>query len=93
MVGSDELMWALITFGRKNLQDFVARSRDMSDATTYLLAELNFELSRVTSFKTTDLMTFERKEVFRYQPDQAANYDHQSMKQSLFHSKGYGKEG
>lgn len=66
MVGSEELMCALMMFGRGNVQDLVARSRDVSDTRTYLLAELNFELARVTSFKTVDLVNFERKEVFRY---------------------------
>jgi hypothetical protein len=66
MVGSEELMCALITFGRGNVQDLVARSRDISDTRTYLLAELHFELARVTSFKTMDLVNFERRKVFRY---------------------------
>ena len=64
MVGSEEFLCALITFGRSNLLDFVARSRDLSDASAYLQAELNLELARVTSFRTADLVTFERKEVF-----------------------------
>ena len=63
MVVSEELMCALIAFGRRNVQDIVARSGDVSDATTYLLAELDLELDRVTSFKTMDLVTFERKEI------------------------------
>ena len=66
MVGSEELMCALMTFGRGSVQDLVARSSDVSDTRTYLLAELNFELAQVTSFKTMDLVTFERREVFRY---------------------------
>ena len=66
MVGSEELMCALITYGRWSLQDILARSRDVSDATTYLMVELNLDFARVTSFKTTDSVTFERKEVFRY---------------------------
>ena len=59
---NEELMWALITFGRNNLQDFVARSRDLGDAATYLLAELNYELARVTLFKTEDLVSFQKRE-------------------------------
>ena len=66
MVGSEELMCALMTFGRGSVQDLVARSSDVSDTRTYLLAELNFELARVTSFKTVDLMNFEKRDVFRY---------------------------
>jgi len=69
MVGSEEFMCALITFGRGNVQDLVARSTDVGDTRTYLLAELNFELARVTSFKTVDLVNFERREVFRYSCD------------------------
>ena len=64
MVGSEELLCALMTFGRSNLQDFVARSRDLSDASTYLRAELSLELARVTSFKTSNLVTFEKKTAF-----------------------------
>ncbi len=59
MVGSEELMCALITYGRRSLQGIVARSGDVSDATTYLLVELNLEIARVMSFKTMDLVTFE----------------------------------
>ena len=66
MVESEELMCALMTFGRGSVQDLVARSSDVSDTRTYLLAELNFELARVTSFKTVDLVNFEKREVFRY---------------------------
>ncbi len=62
---SEEFLCALIAFGRSNLQDLVARSRNVRDASAYLLAELNLELARVTSFKTVDSVTFERKEVFR----------------------------
>ena len=77
MVRSEELLCALIAFGRSTLQDFVARSRDLNDASTYLQAELNLELARVTSFKTTDLVTFEKKAASQYQPNQAANCNHQ----------------
>jgi hypothetical protein len=66
MVESGELMCAFITFGRRNLQDFVARSNDVSDVITYLLVERNLELARLTPFKTKDLVTFERKEVFHH---------------------------
>ncbi len=66
MVESEELMCALMTFGRGSVQDLVARSSDVGDTRTYLLAELNFELARVTSFKTVDLMNFEKRDVFGY---------------------------
>jgi hypothetical protein len=64
MEGSEEFLCVLLAFGRSHLQDFVARSRNVSYVSTYLLAELNLELARVTSFMTMDLVTFERKEVF-----------------------------
>jgi hypothetical protein len=59
-----------MTFGRGNLQDFVARSRDVRVTASYLSAELNLELARAISFKTTDLVTFQRRMAFRYQPNQ-----------------------
>ena len=73
MVGSEDLLASLVKFGRGSLQEFVARSRNVSDATAYLLAELHFELSRVTSFKTKDLVTFERKQVSRCEQRQPTN--------------------
>ncbi len=62
---SEQFLCALITFGRSNLQDLGARSRNVRDASAYLLAELNLELVRVTSFKTVDSVTFERNEVLK----------------------------
>jgi len=77
MVGSEELLCALVAFGRRNIQDFIARSRDASDTTTYLVVERSLELSRVTSYTTKDLVTFEKKVPLRYQPGQVSQYDNQ----------------
>ena len=55
MVGSEDLLCSLVAFGRRNIQDFIARSRDVSDTTTYLLVERVVELSRVTSYTTKEL--------------------------------------
>jgi hypothetical protein len=74
MVGHEELLCALMTFGRRNLQDVVARSRDVRVTASYLSAELNLELARAISFKTTDLVTFQRKMTFRYQPNQISQH-------------------
>ena len=83
MVEMEELTWALMTFGRNSLKDFVARSRDVGDATTYLLAELNLELARVTHFKTEDLTTFQRKRGFHYQPNQLSQHGDQQRREPL----------
>ena len=74
MAGNEDLLCALMKFGRRNLQDFVARSRDVRVTASYLSAELNLELARVISYKTTDLVTFERKMAFRYQPNQISQH-------------------
>jgi len=77
MVGSEDLLCALVAFGRRNIQDFIARSRDVSDTTTYLLVERVVELSRVTSYTTKDFVTFEKKVPLRYQPGQVSRHDNQ----------------
>ena len=71
MIGYEELMSGLIKFGRGNVHDFIARSNDVNDAATYLWVDLSFNLARVLSFETTNLVTFQKKEVLRdllYQP-------------------------
>jgi len=68
MIGYEELMSGLIKFGRGNVHDFIARSNDVNDAVTYLWVDLSFNLARVLSFETTNLVTFEKKEVLRDTP-------------------------
>ena len=66
-----------MAFGRGNIQDFVARSRDVRDTTTYLVVERSLELTRVTSHTTKDLVTFQKKVPLRYQPGQVSRHDNQ----------------
>jgi uncharacterized protein YrrD len=86
-------MSGLIRFGRKNVHDFIVRSNDVNDAVTYLWVELGFDLARVSSFETTNLVTFEKKEVLRYTPYQAKNQGHQSISQNITHAKINQEEG
>jgi hypothetical protein len=75
MIGYEELMSGLIKFGRGSVHDFIVRSNDVNDAATYLWVDLSFNLARVLSFETTDLVTFEKKEVLRNTLNQAKNQD------------------
>ena len=77
MVGNEDLLCALVAFGRTNIQDFIARSGDVRDATTYLLVERSLELARVTSYTTKDLVTFEKKVAFQYRPNQVSKHRNQ----------------
>ena len=63
MVGNKELMQCLMDYGRGIPQDFVMRSRDINDVIYYLRVEREFEILKLTSFVTTNLINFERKEV------------------------------
>jgi hypothetical protein len=67
----EELMSGLIRFGRENVHDFIIRSHDVNDAVTYLWVELGFDLARVSSFETTNLVTFVKNDGLRYGPYQA----------------------
>jgi len=80
MVASEDLLCGLVAFGRTNMQDFVARSKDMRDTTTYLLVERALELNRVVSYTTKDLVTFEKKDALRYQPDQVTDHEEQNVR-------------
>jgi hypothetical protein len=75
MIGYEELMSGLIKFGRGSVHDFIVRSNDVNDAATYLWVDLSFNLARVLFFETTDLVTFEKKEVLRNTLNQAKNQD------------------
>ena len=89
----EELMSGLMLFGRRNVHDFVVRSNDVNDALTYLWVELGFELARVSSFETTNLVTFEKKEVLRYTLYQPQNRNHQSISQNITHAEINEEEG
>ena len=77
MVGSEDLLCALVAFGRTNIQDYISRSRDMRDTTTYLMVERSLELTRITPYTTKDLVTFEKKVTLRYQPNQVSQHGDQ----------------
>ncbi len=56
----EELMESLMPFGRWMPQDSVVRSRRIDDVITYLRAECEFEILKLSSFVTTNLTSFER---------------------------------
>jgi len=88
----EEMMSCLIRFGRGSVHDFIVRSNDVNDAVTYLWVDLSFNLARVLSFETTNLVTFEKKEVLRYTLDQAENQGHPSISQTITHAKNNQEE-
>jgi hypothetical protein len=61
MVKNDELMSSIMRYGRGNIQDFVARSQSMSDVISYIQAERFLEINMITSFVTSDMIHFERR--------------------------------
>jgi hypothetical protein len=65
MMKGEDLMFGLVCWGRGMVQDFVARSQDVTDVINYLHAERGMEIAKKISFVTTDNVTFERKEFFR----------------------------
>ena len=48
-------------FGRWNVQEFVAKNRDMRDVLTYLKPDRSLELAKVMPFVTADSVNFERR--------------------------------
>jgi len=81
MMGYEELISGLIKFGRGNVQEFVIRSENLNDAISYLWAELLFDLNQYSTFKTKDLLNFEKKE------KENENKFHSSFSQAISHSK------
>ena len=65
MMKGEDLMFGLVCWGRGIVQDFVARSQDVTDVINYLHAERGMEIAKKIAFVTTDNLTFERKEFFR----------------------------
>ena len=65
MIGNEDLMQCLVDYGRGIPQDFVTRSRNISDVIYYLRVERDFEILKLTSFVTKNMVNFERKEVSR----------------------------
>jgi hypothetical protein len=60
MLDVEELVLGLRRYGRGNVQDVVARSQYAGDTLAYLRVELSFELLRLTSFVTTNLVNFQK---------------------------------
>ena len=69
MMKGEDLMFGLVCWGRGIVQDFVARSQDVTDVINYLHAERGMEIAKKIAFVTTDKVTFERKEFFRTGPE------------------------
>ena len=74
MMKGEDLMFGLVCWGRGIVQDFVARSQDVTDVINYLHAERGMEIAKKISFVTTDNVTFERKEFFRTVVRKAPGY-------------------
>jgi hypothetical protein len=53
-------------------QDFVTRSDNINDVIYYLRAECEFEILKLTSFVTTNLIHFEKRNALSSTSDQAS---------------------
>jgi hypothetical protein len=61
MIRNEDLMQLLLCYGRGMSQDFVTRSSNINDVIYYLRAECEFEILKLTSFVTTNLIHFEKR--------------------------------
>lgn len=64
MLTGVELMEWIEQFGRWNVQEFVAKSHDMTDVLTYLRVERDLEMIKVMSFVTADTVNFQKRTGF-----------------------------
>ena len=71
MIINEDLMQFLISYGRGMSQDFVTRSDNINDVIYYLRVERDFEILKLTSFVTTNLIHFEKRTVPSSTPGQA----------------------
>jgi len=60
MFMGEELMQGIEQYGRWNMQEFVARSQEITDVLTYLRAERTLEMFKAVSFVTADSYHFSR---------------------------------
>ena len=67
MVENEALMQSLMYYGPWIPQDFVTRSHDISDIIYYLRAERDFEILKLTSFVTKNLINFEKIKISRFE--------------------------
>jgi len=70
MMKGEDLMLGLVCWGRGIVQDFVARSQDVTDVINYLHAERGMEIAKKISFVTKNQITFEKKTFFGANPGQ-----------------------
>ena len=61
MLKGEELLLGIEQYGRWNMQEFVARSQDMTDVLTYLRAERVLAVVKAISFVTVDSISFEKR--------------------------------
>ena len=61
MLKGEELLLGIEQYGRWNMQEFVARSRDVTDVLTYLRVERVLAMVRAISFVTVDSVSFEKR--------------------------------
>lgn len=61
MIPDKKFMMCLLCYGRGTAQDIVARSRNIDDVIQYMRVERGFEISRLMSFVTTNLIDFAKK--------------------------------
>lgn len=62
MIRNEEFMECLLSYGRGTVQDIVIKSRNIDDVIQYMRVERGLEMLRLTSFVTTNLINFEKKE-------------------------------
>jgi len=72
---NEELMQCLMYYGRWIPQDFVTRSHNIDDVICYLRVECEFEILKLTSFVTTNLIHFERIKTSRFRSHQSPRND------------------
>jgi hypothetical protein len=68
VIENEELMQRLMYYGRWIPRDFVTRSSSIDDVICYLRVEREFEILRLTSFVTTNLINFERIKDSQFKP-------------------------
>jgi hypothetical protein len=61
MLTGVELMQWIEQFGRWNVQEIVAKSRDMEDVLNYLRAERGLEMIKAMPFVTADTVSVEKR--------------------------------
>ena len=62
MIPNEEFMECLLSYGRGTVQDIITRSRNIDDVIQYMRVERGLEMLRLTSFVTTNLINFAKKE-------------------------------